>query len=238
MSTHPPTSGNILVIDADSNIRELLEVNLSSDGFSVATCVSPEQALPIDPEVVKLIIIDAMDDPDFNGIDFIAQTKDDPETEHIGIFLCTASSRSQSIIIDALDAGADDVIAKPFSLRELLARVKSYMRRHHKAVSPREASSLSINVKDINIDLRTHTITKSGMPLALSKTESQILELLARNINLYVSRAEILSTIWQGDTGANDRVVDTNISRLRKKMGDAGVALVNRSGIGYMLSDK
>ncbi len=220
-STH---SGCILVIDADSNIRELLEVNLNSEGYSVRTFATPEDAGEIDPIDVRLVIIDAM------------ELKDNPATGSIGVFLC-AYARPQSLVIEALDAGADDFIAKPFSLRELLARVKSYMRRHYIApVAP--SAGINVTVMDLNIDLRSHTITKSGLPLALSNTESRILELLARNVNTYVSRAEIHAKVWNGEAGINDRIVDTNISRLRKKMGDAGGCLVNRTGIGYMLSDK
>lgn len=232
----PSLAGHILVIDADSNIRELLDVNLRSEGYNVACFPSTEAAGPIDPIDVPLVIIDAME-ADFSGIDFIAELKDNPATRGVGVFLCTAS-RSQSLVIEALDAGADDFIAKPFSLRELLARVKSYLRRHHHLRDSADRAAFNVSVMDMNIDLRTHTITKSGMPLSLSKTESQILELLARNLNTYVSRAEIHSNVWNGEAGFNDRIVDTNISRLRKKMGDAGACLVNRTGIGYMLSDK
>lgn len=228
-------SGNILVIDADSNIRELLEVNLNSEGYSVKAFATPEEAGEIDPLDVRLVIIDSME-RSFSGIDFIAELKDNPATGSVGVFLCTYA-RPQSLVIEALDAGADDFIAKPFSLRELLARVKSYMRRHcNMAVVA--VPGTNVSVMDLNIDLRSHTITKSGLPLALSKTESQILELLARNVNTYVSRAEIHSKVWNDEAGINDRIVDTNISRLRKKMGDAGGCLVNRTGIGYMLSDK
>lgn len=226
----PSLAGHILVIDADSNIRELLDVNLRSEGYNVACFPSTEAAGPIDPIDVPLVIIDAME-ADFSGIDFIAELKDNPATRGVGVFLCTAS-RSQSLVIEALDAGADDFIAKPFSLRELLARVKSYLR------DSADRAAFNVSVMDMSIDLRTHTITKSGMPLSLSKTELQILELLARNLNTYVSRAEIHSKVWNGEAGFNDRIVDTNISRLRKKMGDAGACLVNRTGIGYMLSDK
>lgn len=200
------------------------------------TFSSTEEVGVIDPLDVRLVIVDAMEQ-DFSGIDFVTELKDNPATQDVGVFLCTAASRTQSIAIEALDAGADDFIAKPFSLRELLARVKSYMRRHHRLVSPATPGT-NVAVMDLNIDLRSHTITKAGMPLALSKTESQILELLARNVNVYVSRAEIHSKIWNDDAGINDRIVDTNISRLRKKMGDAGACLLNRTGIGYMLSDR
>ncbi|MDE6277517.1 MAG: response regulator transcription factor [Muribaculaceae bacterium] len=232
-----PSSGHILVIDADANIRELLDVNLDSEGYGVKTYSTPEEAGEINPLDVHLVIIDSME-RSFSGIDFIAELKDNPQTSGVGVFLCTAAG-SQSLVIEALDAGADDFIAKPFSLRELLARVKSYMRRHHHLLKAGPTPpGTAVSVRDLNIDLRTHTITKDGMPLGLSKTESQILELLARNVNTYVSRAEIHSAVWNNEAGINDRIVDTNISRLRKKMGDAGASLVNRTGIGYMLSTK
>lgn len=233
MSTQ--SSNQIYVIDADANIRELLDVNLNSEGFAVQTFGSPEEVGEIDPLDVRLVIVDAMENS-FSGIDFVQELKDNPATDSVGVFLCTRS-RSQNIVIEALDAGADDFIAKPFSLREMIARVRSYMRRYFRA-EPTRVPGSQVVVKDLCIDLVSHSITKDGMPLPLTRTESQILELLARNVNSYVSRAEIHNSVWNGEGGVNDRIVDTNISRLRKKMGDAGACLINRTGIGYMLSNK
>lgn len=228
-------SEHILVIDADSNIRELLDVNLGSEGYMVTAYAAPEEAGKIDPFDVQLIIVDAMERP-FSGIDMITAIKGNPATRGIGVFLCTAA-RSRNLVIEALDAGADDFIAKPFSLRELMARVRAYLRRRqHLAVHG--MPSVSVMVRNLNIDFRTHTVTRSGLPLGLTGTETRILELLARNVNRFVPRAEILAGVWSGDAGINDRIVDTNISRLRKKMGEAGAYLVNRTGVGYMLSDR
>lgn len=235
------SAGNILIVDSDENIRELLAVNLASEGYSVFVAETPEEALKTvnGDEEIHLVIVDGMD-ADFSGIDFISEVKDSPLTQAVGVFMCT-TGHSQSLIVEALDAGADDFISKPFSLRELLARVKSYLRRHHAYLRapglPKAGQSISFI--DLSVDLRSRTATRNGMPLALSRTEYAILELLIRHIDTFLSRSEIHHSVWKEEAespAANERIVDTNISRLRKKLGDTGAHLKNRTGLGYMLS--
>ena len=141
--------------------------------------------------------------------------------------------KSERIVIDALDAGADDYIVKPFSLREMVARVKSVMRRHR---VPARSAAL-ITFEEMEVDLNSQTARIGGKPVSLTKTEFSILVLLLKNVNTYVSRVEIHRSVWSDETaGINERIVDTNISRLRKKLGDIGSHITNRSGHGYMIS--
>lgn len=136
------------------------------------------------------------------------------------------------MVIDALDAGADDYIVKPFSLRELIARVKSVLRRHG---NTNRASLLTF--LNLTLDATSQTVKIDGQPLALTRTEYAILHLLIKNVDSYVSRIELHHKVWPDSTvGTNERIVDTNISRLRKKLGELGNNLINRSGHGYMLS--
>lgn len=224
--------GNILVVDDDVNIAELLSVNLRSEGYNVSVEPIAETVDRSNLGDTRLVIVDAMHQP-YSGMDLIYDLKDDPSTEHLGIILYS-SIRSERMVIDALDAGADDYITKPFSLRELVARVRSVMRRH----GGRSSSGGSVlSFEGLTVDLTTEAVKLDGQPLTLSRTEYAILTLLLKNVNNYVPRIEIHRKVWADDTaGANERIVDTNISRLRKKLGDYGNRIVNRSGHGYMIS--
>ena len=121
-------AGNILIVDDDANITELLSVNLRSEGYGVVVADNAEKVDRGSLEDVRLVIVDAMQQA-YTGMDLIYDFKDDPRTEHMGIILYS-TIKSERMVIDALDAGADDYITKPFSLRELIARVKSVLRRH------------------------------------------------------------------------------------------------------------
>ena len=226
-----PAMGNILIVDDDPNICELLQVNLWSEGYAVDVRPVAEQIDFDSLLTTQLVIVDAMQQP-YSGMDLIFDLKDNSATEHIGIILYS-NIKSERIVIDALDAGADDYIVKPFSLREMVARVKSVMRRHR--VPARSAAVISF--ESLEVDLNSQTTRIDGKPVALTKTEFSILALLLKNVNTYVSRVEIHRSVWADDTaGVNERIVDTNISRLRKKLGDVGSHITNRSGHGYMIS--
>ncbi len=223
--------GQILIVDDDSNICKLLQVNLRSEGYTVDV---EEVAGNVDRsalESTQLVIVDAMNQP-YSGMDLIYDLKDNPATEHIGIILYS-NIKSERMVIDALDAGADDYMVKPFSLREMVARVKSVMRRHR---LPARTAAV-VTFESMEVDFGSQTVRIDGKPVSLSKTEFSILAILLKNVNSYVSRVEIHRRVWDdGTAGINERIVDTNISRLRKKLGEVGARIVNRSGHGYMIS--
>lgn len=223
--------GQILIVDDDSNICKLLQVNLRSEGYTVDV---EEVAGNVDRsalESTQLVIVDAMNQP-YSGMDLIYDLKDNPATEHIGIILYS-NIKSERMVIDALDAGADDYMVKPFSLREMVARVKSVMRRHR---LPARTAAV-VTFESMDVDFGSQTVRIDGKPVSLSKTEFSILAILLKNVNSYVSRVEIHRRVWDdGTAGINERIVDTNISRLRKKLGEVGARIVNRSGHGYMIS--
>ncbi len=227
-----PTLGNILIVDNDPNICELLQVNLSSEGYSTTVAEVAEEVDIASLDTTQLVIVDAMDQP-YSGMDLIYDLKDNPSTEHIGVILYS-NIKSERMVIDALDAGADDYVVKPFSLREMVARVKSVMRRHK--APARSAAMLTLG--NMEVDVNSQTVRIDGTPVQLSKTELAILVILLKNVNQYVPRIEIHRKVWADETtaGINERIVDTNISRLRKKLGDVGSRIVNRSGFGYMIS--
>ncbi|MBD5233737.1 MAG: response regulator transcription factor [Bacteroidales bacterium] len=224
--------GHILVVDDDPNITELLSVNLRSEGYSVSVVDCAEAVDRSEQDETRLVIVDSMNKP-YSGMDLIFDFKDDPQTEHIGIILYS-SFKSERMVIDALDAGADDYVVKPFSLREMIARIKSVLRRH----SARPKRGNIITFHEMTVDLATQAVKINDQPITLSNKEYALLILLLKNADNYVPRVEIFRKVWSDDTaGANERIVDTNISRLRKKLGaNIGARIVNRSGHGYMIS--
>ncbi len=223
---------NILIIDDDPNITDLLSVNLKSEGYHVDVAGTAKDVDRSALGDTRLVIVDAMSQP-YSGIDLIQDFKEDPATGHIGIILYS-TIRTPRMVIDALDAGADDYIVKPFSLRELIARVKSVLRRH--CVPPATAGNI-ISFRGLTVELTSRSVKLDGATLTLSRIEYAILTLLLKNIDNYVPRVEIHRKVWSNDkAGANERIVDTNISRLRKKLGPLGSHIVNRSGHGYMIS--
>lgn len=225
--------GHILIVDDDSNITELLAVNLRSEGYTVEVVPTAEEVDHRLQGRTRLVIVDAMKQP-YSGMDLIYDFKDDPLTEHIGIILYSPI-KSERIVIDALDAGADDYIVKPFSLSIMIARVRSILRRRRAAQKP--ASAPVTEFLNMTVDLQSKTVKIDGNPVPLSRTEFAILEVLLKHINNYVSRGAILQIVWADNSaGTNERIVDTNISRLRKKLGTLGDHITNRSGLGYMIN--
>lgn len=225
-----PSLGNILIVDDDDNITDLLQVNLKSEGYGVDIETVAENVDSNTLGSTSLVIVDAMHQ-DYSGMDLIFDLKDDPATEHIGIILYS-SYKSERMVIDALDAGADDYIVKPFSLRELIARVRSVIRRHRS----RAKTSTVLTFGSLTLEQMSQTVKIDDKPLQLTKTEYAILLMLLKNVDTYVSRVEIHRNVWSDESaGINERIVDTNISRLRKKLGELGENIISRTGHGYML---
>lgn len=227
-----PSLGHILIVDDDTNITELLSINLKSEGYSVAVESTAANVDRGEQGETRLVIVDAMKQ-EYSGLDLVYDFRDDPRTEQIGIILYS-TFKSERMVIDALDAGADDYMVKPFSLREMLARIKAVLRRHNSTGSH---GGNMLTFQTLTVDQTNQSVKISGAPVTLTKTEYAILVVLLKNQDNYVTRAEMRSKIWTDDkAGCNERIVDTNISRLRKKLGDLGNRIVNRSGHGYMIS--
>ncbi|MDE6301664.1 MAG: response regulator transcription factor [Muribaculaceae bacterium] len=225
--------GNILIIDDDKKITDLLYLNLDSEGYNVTVCASTSDIKLSELGDIHLILVDAAQQTP-SGIEFIESLKETPEGEHISI-IYYSNFNSERAFIDALDAGADDSVSKPFSLRELLARIRAVLRRRSAMTRSSAAPSTVINWGDMRIDLKRKTVTIENEFVNLSNTEFAIFELLIRNRSAYTSRVEIFRSIWPEGTGANERIVDTNISRLRRKLDNYGAIITNRPGLGYIL---
>lgn len=226
------TLGNILVIDDDMAITDLLQLNLSSEGYNVLVKEYTADVRESDLRDIHLVLVDAArQNP--SGFQFISALKSTPAGLRIGVIFFSEYD-SERTLIDALDAGADDSVCKPFSLREMLARIRAVMRRRCRAAVPAPEPVMTIG--DMRVDFARKSVTIDNEFVNLSNTEYAILELLLHNANTYTSRIEIFRKIWPDGTGANERIVDTNISRLRRKLGELGSCIVNRSGLGYMIA--
>ena len=202
--------GKILVVDNDEHITELLRCNLRAEGYDVSSHADACTAMKLDLSDTHVVIVDAFG-PN-GGTALLNELATSPETAHIGIIVCS-SGRHPGEAISALDAGADDYIVKPFSLRELVARAKAVIRRHARSSAATQGTTIEFHT--LRLDLMTRRVIDGDNVLTLTKTEYAILEMLLKQVNNYVSRAEIYKNVWKDDLEkSNDRIVDTNISRL------------------------
>lgn len=222
-------SGQTLIVDTESMMGELLQFRFEKEGFTAKVMSDGRKALESDLSAYTLILVDLMDQ-DFNGLKFTDAVKHNPDTVGIPVIIMSAKA-SEDNIVDGLEAGADDYIAKPFSTRELMARVRSVIRRKNMLNARRLANV--VRFQDLTVDMGAGTAFLDGMELSLSHTEFKLLAMFLRRRNHFFDRAQIRAQIWDNDADISDRAVDTGISRLRKKLYDYGRYLVNRKGFGY-----
>lgn len=217
----------ILVVDDEESLCEILQFNLEVEGYEVDVAYSAEQALGMHPERYSLILLDVMMG-EMSGFRMARLLKDDPATAKVPVIFCTAKD-SEDDTVAGLNLGADDYIAKPFSVREVLARVRSVLRRTAKVPAEQE----TVAFEGLGMDLRRKVCTLDGKELALTKKEFEILALLLAHRGVIFSREEILRRIWSDEVIVLDRTVDVNITRLRRKIGPYGRHIVTRLGYGY-----
>lgn len=222
----------VLIVDEDKVISELIVNNLENEGYRAESCQNADKALDLDLTAYTLIISETDFTEGPGGLRFAEMIKQNPDTAPVSVIFCSTRD-SEDDIINGFNAGADDYILKPFSLREMMARVRSVIRRRMmmmRAAKPR-VNVVAYNGLSVNLD--SSQVTLDGEPLALTRTEFKILSLMLRNLNRYFTREEIFNEVWAGQESGSDRTVDVNISRLRKKLGDYASHIVNRSGFGY-----
>ncbi len=216
----------ILIVDDEESICEILSFNLEIEGFEVDCAYSAEQAMKMPLEEYSLIILDVMMSGK-SGFKMAKEMKESPLTADIPIIFCSAMGSEESKVT-GLTIGADDYIAKPFSVREVVARVKSVLRRCHK-----EGDSQILEFKGLRVDILKHKCYIDSSEVALTKTELEILILMLKNPGRVFSREEILKRIWKDEVIVLDRTIDVNITRLRKKLGEYGNYLTTSQGYGY-----
>ena len=217
---------NILIVDDDKSICEILEFNLKSEGYIVDTAYSAEEALTKLTNQTQLILLDVMMEG-MSGYKMLEKIRLDGST--IPVIFLTAKN-TENDMLTGFSVGADDYISKPFSIKEVSARIKAILKRF-KTASTEQKETLAF--KDLEINTKNKEAFIKGRPINLTKTEFEILQKLAKNPNRIFSRQEIIEGVWGNNVFVTERTVDVHITRLRKKLEDYGNAISNRLGYGY-----
>ena len=218
----------ILVVDDEEDLCEILKFNLENEGYEVDTANSAEEAMKMDISSYHLILLDVMMG-EISGFKMANILKKDKKTAKVPIIFITAKD-TENDTITGFNLGADDYISKPFSLREVIMRVKAVLRRTA-GVQIKEEEQLQYKGLVINIPQKKVTI--DGEETSLTKKEFEILLLLLQNQGRVFSREDILAKVWNDEVYVLDRTIDVNITRLRKKIGSYGKYIVTRLGYGY-----
>ena len=218
----------ILVVDDEEDLCEILKFNLENEGYEVDTANSAEEAMKMDISSYHLILLDVMMG-EISGFKMANILKKDKKTAKVPIIFITAKD-TENDTITGFNLGADDYISKPFSLREVIMRVKAVLRRTA-GVQIKEEEQLQY--KGLVINIPQKKVTVGGDETSLTKKEFEILLLLLQNQGRVFSREDILAKVWNDEVYVLDRTIDANIPRLRKKIGSYGKYIVTRLGYGY-----
>lgn len=218
----------ILIIEDEADIREILTFNLENAGYKVLAAGSAEEGLKLLSSDTALILLDVML-PGMSGFQLAARLRKDSGIRVPIIFLTARSTEND--VLTGFSAGGDDYIPKPFSINEVLARVKAVLRRSYTDV-PAD-SRLSYGA--LSIDTVSETAELDGVQLPLSRKEFDLLALLARHPDTYFSRAALISDLWRDAPYVLDRTVDVHIARIRSKLGRYHDIIRNKTGFGYYL---
>ena len=219
----------ILVVDDEEDLCEILKFNLENEGYEVDTANSAEEALKMNISSYHLLLLDVMMG-EISGFKMANLLKKDKKTAQVPIIFITAKD-TENDTVTGFNLGADDYISKPFSLREVIARVKAVLRRT--ATSDTEKAPEQLCYQSLVIDITKKKVSIDGEEVPLTKKEFEILFLLIQNKGRVFSREDILSRIWSDEVYVLDRTIDVNITRLRKKIGTYGKRIVTRLGYGY-----
>ena len=221
----------ILVVDDEEDLCEILKFNLENEGYEVDTANSAEEALKMNISSYHLLLLDVMMG-EISGFKMANLLKKDKKTAQVPIIFITAKD-TENDTVTGFNLGADDYISKPFSLREVIARVKAVLRRT--ATSDTEKAPEQLCYQSLVIDITKKKVSIDGEEVPLTKKEFEILFLLLQNKGRVFSREDILSRIWSDEVYVLDRTIDVNITRLRKKIGTYGKRIVTRLGYGLSL---
>lgn len=219
----------ILVVDDEEDLCEILKFNLENEGYEVDTANSAEEALQMDISHYNLLLLDVMMG-EISGFKMARMLKQDKKTAQIPIIFITAKD-TENDTITGFNLGADDYVSKPFSLREVSARVKAVLRRTN--TTETECMPEQLIYKTLVLDIIKKKVSINGEEAPLTKKEFEILLLLLQNKGRVFSREDILNKVWSNEVYVLDRTIDVNITRLRKKIGNYGKCIVTRLGYGY-----
>lgn len=238
-------STRLLVIDDEESICEILKYNLEKEGYQVDMASSAEEALEMDLSPYGLFVVDIMMER-LSGFDFAKRLRNSSSAfEETPIIFCSALNGEDDTVM-GLNIGADDYITKPFKISEVIARVNAVLRRTQIARRAREAAPSvdseplepQIVYQGLRIDPNEKVCYLDGEQMSLTKTEFEILAFFLRRRNRIYSREEIIRHVWADDVVVTNRTIDTNITRLRKKIAPYGNNIETRLGFGYGFKEK
>lgn len=223
----------ILVVDDEQDLCEILKFNLETEGYEVDTANSAEEAIVLDIPSYDLLLLDVMMG-EMSGFALAKKLKADERTSNIPIIFLTARD-TENDTVTGFNLGADDYISKPFSIREVLVRIRAVLRRT--TPQQEEGGKNILKFQGLVLDLDKKTVTIEGEPVAFTKTEFEILHTLLDERGRVFSRQELINRVWPSDVLVLDRTVDVNITRLRKKIGPFAKCIVTRLGFGYLFEE-
>jgi len=221
----------ILIVDDEKDLCEILQFNLESEGFTIDIAHSGEEALKKPLETFHLILMDVMMGG-MSGFKAANMIRKERKLDTPIIFL-TAKGEGNDVLT-GFNVGGDDYISKPFSIKEVIARIKAILKRGVQS----NADIDQLTYMDLKIDSKKKEISISGQNIDLTRKEFEILTLLLENMGQYISREDILNRIWKDDVIVTERNVDVNIARLRKKIGEYAKNIKGKSGYGYCFREK
>lgn len=227
----------ILIVDDEETLCEVLKINLENEGYDVDTALSAEEALLLDVKQYSLILLDVMMG-EISGIKMAKMLKSDVSTANIPIIFCTARDSEDDMVM-GLNIGADDYIMKPYTIRNVIARVKSVLRRTsgNKIPAATQEKNHVLKVEGLHLDLEFKRCTVDGKEVKLVRKEFELLAYLISQRGKICSREQILNSVWSDEVVVLDRTIDVNITRLRSKLDKYGSYIVTRSGFGYGFRD-
>ena len=217
------------MVDDEQDLCDILLYNLRAAGYQAEAAYSAEEAIEKEPSEYDLLLLDVMM-PGLSGFELARRLKGDEVTTAIPIIFLTAKDTEEDML-HGFGLGADDYVKKPFSVREMMARVKAVLNRSESI--PTDIPK-TLQYEGLAIDLSHKSVTVDGEAVALTKTEFELLVLLLSHRGEVFSRQQILENVWPQDVIVTDRTVDVNVTRMRKKIGRYGQMIVSRQGFGYV----
>lgn len=216
----------ILVVDDERDLCEILQFNLASEGFDIDVAYSGEEALSKPLEQFDLLLLDVM----MGGMSGFKLADKIRKEQGLSVPIIFLTAReTENDMLTGFNVGADDYMTKPFSIKELVARIRAILRRGKNL----EVKPKVITIDTMELDLNRKSLTIDNQNVLLTRKEFEILNMLISSKGKYLSRQEILDRIWSDDVIVTERNVDVNIARLRKKIGAYGNCIKGRSGYGY-----
>lgn len=225
------SNNRLLVVDDEPTLCDTLKFNLELEGYEVDTAYCAEEAMALDLSRYALILLDVMMG-EMSGFEMARIIKESPQLASVPVIFCTAKDAEDDMIA-GLELGADDYITKPYSIRNVLARVKTVLRRASQNQDSPQVDEGVIGFEGLTINPEQKQCIVDGVDVKLPRKEFEILRLLLSHPGKIYSRDEILKLIWPEDVVVLDRVVDVNVTRLRSAIGRYGRLIITRSGYGY-----